>query len=420
MTVQRFQDDDRGYATWVAENAAGYVVNIQRSQNPSDARLHAASCGSLSRSISAWESGRARLTASWIKLCSRSEDELDKWSAEHVRAQIRRCPTCLEPTQTLAPTSDTDRIDDVVQSAYRVTVSSDEVSLEAPRYLPFERLDAQQSQARQRLRSALAGLTAGPQEVLHACFSGDKPMNSDVENLVLYNVDPGGACFVGASTGGVRFELDSRTPDRGPGCRYRYRVIPADEALTSWESGPCLARFAGANLAAFGPPHRLAQTWMAVHNAPAETYGPPTAEATFGVFLDLEVPPSARPGVRPELLKAVVDGVVCAFQTHLDQTTVRDMASRIADEISVDPDEVAANLLAPERAVLGARRQLVHSRGPGVQWNPSDHLCVAGQLLRRQGDRWRLHGEIYRLIPAREPSRGISARISSVVRSLQR
>jgi len=35
-----------------------------------------------------------------------------------------------------------------------------------------------------------------------------------------------------------------------------------------------------------------------------------------------------------------------------------------------------------------------------VQWNPSDHLCVAGQVLRHPGDRWRLSGEIYLLAPA--------------------
>jgi hypothetical protein len=42
----------------------------------------------------------------------------------------------------------------------------------------------------------------------------------------------------------VRFELDSRTPHRGSSCRDRHRVIRAEEALTSWERGPGLARFA--------------------------------------------------------------------------------------------------------------------------------------------------------------------------------
>jgi hypothetical protein len=124
--------------------------------------------------------------------------------------------------------------------------------------------------------------------------------------------------------------------------------------------------------------------------------------------------------VRPELLKTVLDGVVCAFQTHVDETTVHDMVSRIADELNVDPNDVAQNLLASGRAVLGARHQLLHRRGVGVQWNPSDHLCVAGQLLRSRGDRWRLRGEIYRLRPAHTPWAGRSTRISQVVHSLQR
>jgi hypothetical protein len=196
--VQRFQDDDRRYAAWVAQNRAGYVVNIQRS---------------------------------------------------------------LKPTLHTAPEVD------VEQRGYRATVASTEVILEGPRYLPFERLDAEQYQAREWLRSALAGLTAGPEEILHACYSGHKPTNSDVENLVLYNVDPGGASFVGATALGVRFELHSRTADRGSGCRYRYQVIRPEKPLTSWERGPLLARFAGAELGGFRPPHRIAQTWMAVHQA---------------------------------------------------------------------------------------------------------------------------------------------------------
>jgi hypothetical protein len=43
----------------------------------------------------------------------------------------------------------------------------------------------------------------------------------------------------------------------------------------------------------------------------------------------------------------------------------------------------------------------VHPRGTGVQWNPADHLCVAGQLLCRPapGTTWMLSGEIHSLSP---------------------
>ena len=159
---------------------------------------------------------------------------------------------------------------------------------------------------------------------------------------------------------------------------------------------------------------------MAVKSTPDKTYSsPPLTEGPFVVFLELEVPPVAGAGVRPELLKAVVDGVVCAFHNHLDEVTVTGVASRIANQIAVEPEVVAATLLAPDCAVLGARPHLVHTRGQGVQWNPADERCVAGQLMRRPGERWGLSGEIYEVSPARPSARKMSARVASLLRSLQ-
>jgi hypothetical protein len=40
MSVDSFIDDEVGYANWLAGHPHGYVVNIQRSLNPSTARLH--------------------------------------------------------------------------------------------------------------------------------------------------------------------------------------------------------------------------------------------------------------------------------------------------------------------------------------------------------------------------------------------
>ena len=38
MGTEQFRDDDRGYLTWTAAHPAGYVLNVQRDLNPSDAR----------------------------------------------------------------------------------------------------------------------------------------------------------------------------------------------------------------------------------------------------------------------------------------------------------------------------------------------------------------------------------------------
>ena len=58
---------------------------------------------------------------------------------------------------------------------------------------------------------------------------------------------------------------------------------------------------------------------------------------------------------------------------------------------------IARALLDDRRAVLGITGRLVHLRGTGVQWNPADHLCAAGQLLCRQapGGEWTPSGEIH-------------------------
>jgi hypothetical protein len=44
VNVELFRDDDQGYAAWLAANGQGYVLSIQRTLNPSDARVHHAGC----------------------------------------------------------------------------------------------------------------------------------------------------------------------------------------------------------------------------------------------------------------------------------------------------------------------------------------------------------------------------------------
>jgi hypothetical protein len=44
VSVELFRDDDQGYAAWLTANSPGYVLNIRRTVNPSDARMHHADC----------------------------------------------------------------------------------------------------------------------------------------------------------------------------------------------------------------------------------------------------------------------------------------------------------------------------------------------------------------------------------------
>jgi hypothetical protein len=67
MSVELFRDSDQDCAAWLAANAQGYVLNIQRSLNPSDARMHSAAC----RTIAGTPRGNTR-TRDYVKACSAS------------------------------------------------------------------------------------------------------------------------------------------------------------------------------------------------------------------------------------------------------------------------------------------------------------------------------------------------------------
>jgi hypothetical protein len=91
VSVELFRDDDRGYAAWLSANAQGYVLNIQRSLNPSDARVHSAGCGT----ITGTPSRGSTWTGPYVKVCSVSLPELGAWARAHASSAITRCGTCV-------------------------------------------------------------------------------------------------------------------------------------------------------------------------------------------------------------------------------------------------------------------------------------------------------------------------------------
>jgi hypothetical protein len=76
LSVLSFRDDDQCYAARQAADGSGYMLNIQRSLNASDARMHHADCWTITGTP---PSGRTR-TGSYVKACSPSLPELDAWA----------------------------------------------------------------------------------------------------------------------------------------------------------------------------------------------------------------------------------------------------------------------------------------------------------------------------------------------------
>jgi hypothetical protein len=411
MSVEEFRDRDAEYLDWVTAHRDGYVINIGRSGR-GYARLHRATCGTIT--------SRPPLTGPYIKICSTTLTDLDRWALQRSGTIPDRCGTCQPPENAAvgqhagaAEPAASVRADHVSQPLtpaagpeWEIEGSGDDrqVWLWATRYIPFERLSPAQLAARDALRLRVQSLAATAGEILHASYAGVKPANMDVENLLLYNIDPTvGGCFRPGARHGVRFELAAgprRDPPSGRhfACSYQYRLISPDSGLSYWRPVRRLARFTGADLKWFPSSRRQEQVWLAIHRAAVETADLPAASATpFAVFLTLGHPHAKTVGADPELIKALMDGAIAAFQAHGDHMTVAEIAALLAVGTGQSPGWIERVLLDDSHAVLGIADRLVYLRGTRVQWSPADHLCMAGQVLCREapGDRWTLSGEIH-------------------------
>ena len=411
MSVEEFRERDADYLRWVAAHPDGYVINIGKSRR-GYARLHRATCGTIT--------SRPPLTGPYIKICSTALTELDRWALQRNGTVPERCRTCQPPGNVAsgqqagpAEPATSVRANHVSQPATPTTGPDWEIEgpgddrqvwLWATRYIPFERPSPAQLAARDALRRRVRSLAAPPGEILAASYVGVKPDNMDAENLLLYNIDPTvGGCFRPGTRHGVRFEM-AAGPRRDPAsgrhfaCSYQYRLISPDSDLSHWRPVRRLTDFSGADLGLFPSDKRLEQVWLAIHHARAETARQRAVpETPFAVFLTLSYPRAKTVGADPGLVKALIDGTVAAFQVHGDHAVITQIAARLAIATGQPAGLVAQALLDDKRAVLGMTDRLVHLRGTGVQWNPADHLCVAGQVVCREapGDMWTLSGEIH-------------------------
>jgi len=106
------------------------------------------------------------------------------------------------------------------------------------------------------------------------------------------------------------------------------------------------------------------------------------------------------PGLTPELVKGLSDGVVCALHAQPDGEGLGEIAERISVRLGVPAEDVRAALVDERFAVLGVKPRLVGLRASYVQWAPDDHLCVAVEVLLRRRATWRVSGSAFEAHPA--------------------
>lgn len=90
-TVAVFDNgDDDGYRAWVTIHRGGYVINIQKTYNPSDAILHQATCHTING-----EPARGDVfVGDYVKVCAVRRGELNDWAIRNVGTSLPPCPIC--------------------------------------------------------------------------------------------------------------------------------------------------------------------------------------------------------------------------------------------------------------------------------------------------------------------------------------
>jgi hypothetical protein len=264
-------------------------------------------------------------------------------------------------------------------------------------YIPFDNPSADARALRSELQDRLRKLRPQTGELLFASFAGPKHPRCDIENLLLYNI---GSSISSAAANGVCFELAPGHHSQSPSGRtwttsYHYSLARGGNEFTHWRVVRNLATFESVDLHSFAGSKRLAQTWLALHRAPVATDTTWLApDRLFAVRLQLQGP--GRVVASAELVKSVIDGVVCAFQCHQDQASLSAVAEMLARALSASAQEIAAALSNDRRAVLGNVDRLVYPYRGDVKWDPSDHRCVAGEVRTSTSTTrlWTLSGSV--------------------------
>lgn len=415
--VWEFRDNDVDYLAWLAEHPDGYVLNIRRNNNPADARVHRAGC----KHINGKNPRGRRLVGDYIKVCADERATLDQWAIDKARRLIAACGACRpdgiseRPTRPAStgkaggakkPKAAARATAEIRHTIEGPTLKSRVMQAWADEYIRFEHLPDWQKRLRAGIRERCGLLEPSATEVLHASFFGDKHPRADVENLLLYYI----GSFKVPGRNGIRFEHGT-VPTGGDaeyGFGYRYALADRGGAFAHWREGEELASFGPIDLRAFTGEKKLAQVWWALSRGEATVSKVAVPGAPFGVRVEVR-PPHRRTPVWGGLVKGIFDGVICAFQTHTDPTIPRDALERLAGHLGLQTTgenlrEIERLLRDQDRNVLGAVPRLVAPYRSGVKWDPSDHLCVAGELLAVDPvpgeDRWTITGKIVELVPA--------------------
>ena len=324
-------------------------------------------------------------TLSFDKAIELDPDDEDAWAGKGV--VLERLARTEEANKCYEKSRDIKNKKTVNAHRYLIMSGRNSVEVWSEKRLPFEPKGSLQL-LRNDIRSALGTINCGPTEVLHALYVSSINEACDVDNILFYNV--GTEYFPQIGYAGLRFERSFSQPPPLPQTKeyslqhyLRYWRMPKERSfecwiptkkLVSWES-----RIPVDAMVKLKKSKNPAYVWFSIKSGSIEVLSESQdVPLQFGLRLSIRVPNSITSSFI-DLLKPLLDGTVTAFHRH-DGKAQALVAERLTTVLEVRAQDVLSFLSESTNAVLGTRT-LLWIRGDGVQWNPADDCCVAGELL---------------------------------------
>lgn len=384
--MERVASDERFRA--IRQTGRGVVYNDVSRIGASGAQyniVHAASCRWLNRSS-------LTVPKVWFEDLVAARDWLVRERGRE-GARWKRCGTCHgtsasgETPSALRPSPHAHEavLQEGAPGAYVVLADPGCSWVEAwsESRLPFEPT-GRMREFRDELRGAVATMSAGPSEALHAIYTSPVEGRFDVENVLLYNV--GTRAFANATANEIVVER-VLGPVPGPPAElagahhyHRYEIVASQDPWRGWSAVRPLASFGPLDLEPSGRVIRPAPVWYALRRSGTRVSSPAVDPSRFGLDLVLETSAHLRVNLA-SIAKPFVDGVIAAFHTHDHSPSLDLVASRVSAQLGVSVAEIRGHLRDDRTAILGARTLLWPWRD-GVQWNPADDRCLALRIRR--------------------------------------
>jgi hypothetical protein len=250
---------------------------------------------------------------------------------------------------------------------------------------------------RKEIAEAVRSLRSNPGEVLHAIYSSPILAPCDAENVLIYNI--GTAPFTAASRNGLRIERSFqhwRQPPR-PSFEHHhsYTICKREWPFLGWRIGTDLLRWDGVPVPRVTTASKPSSIWYTLKSILNDT-GVGRTNRVFGVEVSLVIPGQDSLSSAAAIVKPLLDGVIAALHAH-DGRDLQGVGGRIAQQLSIDPEEVVSLLMRDAGAVLGVRT-VVRPYRNAVQWYPDDESCVAALLTIDRSvnaTEWRMSGRAF-------------------------